>query len=251
MSTGIVFDIRDFALHDGPGIRTTVFMKGCPLRCSWCHNPEGLSPEPQTIRGDAGERIVGRTYADGELAAILNAQSEVLNMNAGGVTFSGGEPLMQAGFVADVINRLDGIHIVMDTSGYGDQDAFHLLVAASDLVLFDLKIMDPDTHLRYTACSNQPILRNLDLLAEMDVPYVIRVPLVPGVTDTDENLAAIAQYLAGMPDLLRVELLPYNRAAGGKYASCGMVFCPDYDEAGVLNLNLTPFVERGVEAIIA
>ena len=251
MSTGTVFDIREFTLHDGPGIRTTVFMKGCPLRCSWCHNPEGLSPEPQPIRGATGERTVGRIYADDELAAILNAQADVLSSNAGGVTFSGGEPMMQAGFVADVIDRLNSIHIVMDTSGYGDQDAFALLVSRSDLVLFDLKIMDPAAHLRYTACSNQPILHNLDLLAEMDVPYVVRVPLVPGVTDTDENLRAIADRIADMPDLVRVELLPYNRAAGGKYASCGMAFCPDYDETGVLNLNLDPFVERGVEAVIA
>ena len=117
MVHGIVLDIKEFAVHDGPGIRTTVFLKGCPLRCSWCHNPEGLSPEPQIIRGSAGERMAGAEYTSEALAAILSRQADILRANEGGVTFSGGVPLQQARSVMTVIDRLSGVHILLDTSG--------------------------------------------------------------------------------------------------------------------------------------
>src|SRR5512144_760741 len=103
MTSGIVFDIREFTLHDGPGIRTTVFLKGCPLTCMWCHNPEGQSMQPQIIRSPAGERMAGQEFTSVQLAALLNQQADILNANEGGVTFSGGEPLFQAEFVAEVI----------------------------------------------------------------------------------------------------------------------------------------------------
>lgn len=248
--TGIVFDIREFTVHDGPGIRTTVFMKGCPLRCAWCHNPEGLAGTPQVMKSAVGERVVGRKYSASELAAIINGQAQVLRSNEGGVTFSGGEPLAQAAFVADVIDRLDGVHVVLDTSGYASQHDFRIVAGRSDLVFFDLKIIDPKAHRRYTGRDIAPILRNLRLLAELGRPFHIRVPLVPGVTDTEENLAAIAEAVAGMPGLVRVDLLAYNKAAGGKYLACGMEFKPDYDETGNPNANIVPFRERGMEVVI-
>jgi pyruvate formate lyase activating enzyme len=251
MLTGIVFDIREFAVHDGPGIRTTVFMKGCPLRCSWCHNPEGLSPEPQTLTGAAGTRLVGRRYTPGELAALLNDHAAILRANEGGVTFSGGEPLMQAPFVAAVIDRLDRTHVLLDTSGYGSNDDFCLLLARIDLVFFDLKLMDADEHRRHTGRDNAPILRNLDTLAASGVPYVIRVPLVPGVTDGEENLTAIARAVAGSKNLVRVDLLPYNRAAGGKYAPCGIAFRPSFDESRDVRANTLPFEARGIPVSVA
>lgn len=218
MTTGIVFDIREFTIHDGPGIRTTVFLKGCPLACSWCHNPEGLDPVPQVMRSSTGDRSVGRRYAASELADLLGRQASILASNEGGVTFSGGEPLSQAAFVADVVDRLPGVHVVLDTSGFGRQHAFIALARRANLVYFDLKVMEPTAHRRWTGQDNASILRNLALLAELRRPFVARVPLVPGVTDTFENLTAIAAAVASQPTLLRVELLPYNRAAGGKYA---------------------------------
>jgi pyruvate formate lyase activating enzyme len=251
MLTGIVFDIREFAVHDGPGIRTTVFMKGCPLRCSWCHNPEGISPEPQTLVGAVGSRLVGRRYSSGELAALLNAQAAILRANEGGVTFSGGEPLLQAAFVAEVIDRLDRTHVLLDTSGYGGDGDFRLLLEKVDLVFFDLKLMNPAEHRRHTSRDNVPILRNLETLAAADIPYVVRVPLVPGVTDTDENLTAIAEAVAGSKRLLRVDLLAYNRAAGGKYAPCGMTFRPCYDESRDARVNTLPFAARNVPVNVA
>jgi pyruvate formate lyase activating enzyme len=247
MSRGIVFDIREFTVHDGPGMRTTVFLKGCPLRCTWCHNPEGLESAPQVMRSVTGERVVGRTWEADELAALLRGQADVLAAGGGGVTFSGGEPLMQAPFVADVIDRLDGMHAVLDTSGYAPMDAFRALAGRADLVYFDIKLIDTEAHRRWTGRGNGPILRNLRLLEPLGRPFVARIPLIPGVTDTVDNLTAIARTLAMTPTLVETQLLPYNRAAGGKYAACGMTYVPGFDEDREPNVWLEPFRHEGIE----
>jgi pyruvate formate lyase activating enzyme len=250
MTSGIVFDIKEFAIHDGPGIRTTVFMKGCPLSCMWCHNPEGQSRLPQVMRSRSGERVAGKEYAAKKLADLLNQQTDVLRFNEGGVTFSGGEPLLQAEFVAEVMDLLNGVHILLDTSGYGQEEHFRSLVNRSDLVFFDLKLIEPAAHRHYTGCDNELILKNLAILNELGRPFVVRVPLVPGVTDTDQNLAGIAGKVAGMPGLQRVELLPYNKAASAKYEAAGMAFKADYDESGELNLNLVVFEQAGLKVAV-
>lgn len=247
MTSGIIFDIKEFAIHDGPGIRTTVFLKGCPMSCRWCHNPEGQSRQPQVIRSPAGERIAGKEYTAAELAGLLNQQVSILRANEGGFTFSGGEPLLQADFVAEVIDLLDDVHILLDTSGYGSQQDFRRLVTRSDLVFFDLKLIDSQEHQHYTGCDNALILENLRLLNDMAVPFVVRVPMVPGVTDTDQNLTGIIQTLSGLSSLLHVDLLPYNKAAGSKYEYIGMEFKPDYDELRELNLNLSLFEQVGIK----
>lgn len=250
-TTGIVFDIREFSIHDGPGIRTTVFMKGCPLACSWCHNPEGISPDPQVLKSTAGERIVGREYSAEELADILNGQADILRANEGGVTFSGGEPLMQAEFVAEVIDRLHDVHVVLDTSGFGTKGAFETLSKRANLVHFDLKQIDTALFRHYTGRENGAILGNFRLLPGLGVPYVVRVPLVPGVTDTPENLLAIAKICRGMAGLVRVELLTYNKAAGGKYDAAGMRFEPGYDESSPVNTDTSYFTDAGIEVKVA
>jgi pyruvate formate lyase activating enzyme len=250
MTSGIVFDIKEFTIHDGPGIRTTVFLKGCPLSCTWCHNPEGQSMRPQVIRGLAGERLAGQKYTAVELATLLNQQADILRANEGGVSFSGGEPLMQAEFVAEVIDLLHSVHVLLDTSGYGDGHDFRLLVDRCDLVFFDLKLIDRAAHRRYTGRDNDLILDNLQILSVSGKPFVIRVPLVPGVTDTDENLASIAHIVRGLSGLLHVDLLPYNQAAGSKYQFVGMEFQPDYDEARPLNINTGLFEESGVRVCV-
>ena len=250
MTSGIVFDIKEFAIHDGPGIRTTVFLKGCPLSCMWCHNPEGQSRQPQVIQGPAGERIAGKVYTAIELAMLLNQQVDILRSNEGGLTFSGGEPLLQADFVAEVIDLVDEVHVLLDTSGYGQEGDFRRLVDRSDLVFFDLKLIDSIAHQHYTGCDNALILSNLHLMNEMGKPFVVRVPLVPGVTDTDQNLTGIAQTLLGMPGLLRVDLLPYNKAAGSKYRYVGMEFEPDYDETHELNFNTALFEQAGIKVTV-
>lgn len=241
MKSGLVFDIREFSIHDGPGLRTTVFLKGCPLRCTWCHNPEGQSMTPLTLRSPVGERLAGKEYSPPELAKRLNSQAKIFWLNEGGVTFSGGEPLMQAEFVIEVIELLDDIHVLVDTSGYGDREDFVRLISRCDLVYFDLKIIDTALFRAYTGGDIRTVLNNLEALGETGVPYVIRVPLVPGVTDTQENLADIANTVDALPNLLRVDLLPYNRLAGAKYDAAGIEFQPGFDEAAELNLRPRAF----------
>jgi pyruvate formate lyase activating enzyme len=251
MTNGILFEIREFTIHDGPGIRTTVFLKGCPLACMWCHNPEGLSKNSQMMRSPAGTRLVGTSYSPEELAALLNRQAAILKANEGGVTFSGGEPLLQAQFVAEVIDLLDDFHIVLDTSGYGRAQDFRMLLERVDLVYYDLKLIDSRTHRYYTRSSNRQILQNLRLLSESKVPFVIRVPLVPGVTDTRQNLSSIARTVQGLPGLLHVNLLPYNQAAGAKYGSLGMEFHPGYDETRPVNTQTDCFEQLGIKVRVA
>jgi pyruvate formate lyase activating enzyme len=251
MTTGMVSDIREFTLHDGPGIRTTVFLKGCPLRCCWCHNPESLSPELQEIRAGGLRRIVGTRYEAAELAGLLNRQAAVLKANSGGITFSGGEPLFQAQFVAEVIDRLDDVHVLLDTCGFAAETEFRLLATKCQLVYYDIKLIDAEAHRRYVGVDNAIILSNLACLGDLGVPFVVRVPLIPGVTDTQTNLSAIALAVRGIPGLVRVDLLPYNRAAGGKYAALGMTFHPGFDERAEVNADPEPFVAAGIEVRIA
>ncbi len=251
MQSGMIFDIREFTVHDGPGIRTTVFLKGCPLRCSWCHNPEGMSLLPEIIENPSGKRIVGKLYTPEQLSSILNRQASILTANGGGVTFSGGEPLVQAAFLADVIDRLSDVHVLLDTTGYASERDFRRVVQGCDLVYFDLKLIDREAHIRHTGVDNSAILSNLSVLAAMNVPFVIRVPLIPGVTDSDENFAAIARIANQLPGLIRVDLLPYNRAAGGKYAALKRQFCPTYDESQSVHVNLEAFKAAGVPIRLA
>jgi pyruvate formate lyase activating enzyme len=252
MSTsGIVFDIVEFAVHDGPGIRTSVFLKGCPLDCAWCHNPEGKSSQPQVMQGAAGERTAGKWYTAEALAWRLNRQAEILKASQGGVTFSGGEPLAQANFLLDVIDHLDGLHVLLDTSGYAEEGDFRRVAQRCDLVYFDLKLIDERLHQRYTGRGNRPILNNLRVLSQMGLPFVVRVPLVPRVTDTPENLSAIAQLVRELPGLLRVDLLPYNRAAGAKYRAAGMPYAPDFDEDQECQSDTGVFEQMGVPVRVA
>jgi pyruvate formate lyase activating enzyme len=251
MTSGIIFDIKEFAIHDGPGIRTTVFMKGCPLSCMWCHNPEGQFKEPQVIRSPAGERISGKVYTPAELAHLLNQQAQILRANEGGITFSGGEPLLQADFIIEVIELLRDQHILLDTSGYGTGEDFRRLVEHCDLVYFDLKLVDNARHRYYTGGDNAPVLNNLHSLNDIGKPFVIRVPLVPGITDTTENLEDIVREISGMSNMLGVDLLPYNKAAGAKYNYAGMEFKPEYDESSAININTTLFERAGIKVRVA
>jgi pyruvate formate lyase activating enzyme len=241
MRTGIIFDIKEFAVHDGPGIRTTVFLKGCPLRCSWCHNPEGLSPKPQVLRSHSSERLVGIQYTSSELAELLNRQASTLSENGGGVTFSGGEPLFQSEFVAEVIDQLNDLHILLDTSGYASKSDFNRLASRADMLYFDIKSLDAATFTKYCGGNVELVLTNLMYLRTLEIPFVIRVPLVPGVTDTLQNMISIAQTVHDIPGLVRVDLLPYHRLAGAKYPLLGLEYQPAFDESRVPQVVGDPF----------
>ncbi len=204
----------------------------------------------QVIQSPVGKRVSGREYTASELATLLNQQVDILRANEGGITFSGGEPLMQADFVSEVIELLENVHVLLDTSGYGKERDFRRLVSRVDLVFYDLKLVDRKLHRHYTGCDNDLILRNLHVLSEMGKPFVVRVPLVPGVTDTDQNLSDLVKIIHGLSGLLRVDLLPYNKAAGAKYQSAGMEFKPDYNESQELNLNTAPFEAANIQVTI-
>jgi len=215
-----IFNVQRFSIHDGPGIRTTVFLKGCPLRCWWCHNPEGLGFEPE-VNGKQG---VGKYYTTDELFNEINKDSVFYEESAGGVTFSGGEPLSQIKFLSEILDKCKnaGIHTAVDTSGYTKKTLLKKIKDKTDLFLYDLKLMDPLQHLKYTDVSNAEILENLDYLLTNNAVVVIRIPLIPGITATIENIKAIMDFLNRYVNKPVIHLLPYHKIAEGKYAKFGL-----------------------------
>ena len=248
-ATGIIFSIEEFALNDGPGIRTTVFLKGCPLRCAWCHNPEGWSREPQWLDKKGRKELCGYEITAPELAQKLQRDRDLYRDSGGGVTFTGGEPLMQAAFLTEVMSLLPDVHKAIETSGFAAPEAFQAVLEHTDLVLFDIKHTDAAAHRRYTGVDNAPILRNLQTLIASGKPFVARIPLIPGVNDTAENMEATARLLQGAEGLRRVELLRYHKTAGAKYPMAGIPYNPPFDE------NQTPeihdaFTDKGLKLMI-
>ncbi len=276
---GRIFTIEEFSTYDGPGIRTTVFLKGCPLRCMWCHNPEGQELESQIIRSNSGCLGCGACLAEGqkklgvpclveesievcprklvrkcgneftveELVSKLEKNIEILNMSGGGVTFSGGEPLAQWQFVHECMIALKGkTSCALQTCGYASDKAFSAVLAQCDYVLYDLKLMDSQAHLHYTGVDNQLILKNYRTLAESGKPFITRIPLIPTVNDTEENIRATASLMSEL-GVDKIELLPYNKMAGGKYYMVGKSYKVDFNEAVTPDPRKEIFREYGIE----
>lgn len=273
---GSIFDIEEFAVYDGPGIRTVLFLKGCPLRCNWCHNPEGLLPGPQRIVstnlcihcGACSEyrhskctgcgqcelncpqeaiRIAGKPVEAEEIASRLRRNAALLALNGGGITFSGGEPLIQADFVLEVCQWLPDVHKCIETSGYADRETFQRVISAMDYVIMDVKLADDAVHREWTGVSNERILSNLQWLKTCQKPFRIRIPLIPTVNDSLENIRRTAELIAGSPYLDQVELLPYHQAAGAKYQSAGMQYQPRFPVDQPPQIHTKPFKELGME----
>ncbi|MDE7158412.1 MAG: glycyl-radical enzyme activating protein [Clostridiales bacterium] len=282
MKEAIVFSIEEFSVYDGPGIRTTVFFKGCPMRCNWCHNPEGLSPKTQIVKSPNGclhcgacERVCthkegcvacgncisvcprglirysGVPYTTEQLFKKLKKNSDYLKMAGGGVTFSGGECMLYADFLHELIPMLKeiGVHTAIQTSGYASEENFLKVISVVDYVMFDLKVMDEERAIEYTGRSNVPILKNFELLKKSGVPFMVRTPLIPGVTDTEENLTAIAERVKNS-GALGIELLPYNKMSGSKYTMAGMEYHPKFDEQQEVNADVDLFLRYGIKAKI-
>ncbi|MBN2174785.1 MAG: glycyl-radical enzyme activating protein [Bacteroidales bacterium] len=212
---GIIFNIQRFSVNDGPGIRTTVFLKGCPLSCWWCHNPEGRAQGIVKINGNT----IGQSITPEKLLKILLKDRVFYEESGGGVTFSGGEPLAQPEFLSEILSlcRQAGIHTTVDTTGYADQAIFKDMLPITDLWLYDLKLMDPVQHLKYTEVSNYEILANLEYLMKNQAQVIIRIPLIPGITATQVNIEQLITYLDKFDPKPEVNLLPYHKIAIGKY----------------------------------
>lgn len=268
---GLVFSIEEFSVFDGPGIRSTVFLKGCPLRCTWCHNPEGQRAENELVRSPNG--CLGCGACVNNAAHALTEDSitacprrlirycaveytpqslcEKLLKNApflkeGGVTFSGGEPLYQFDFLLSCLKLLEGkLHRAVQTSGFAAKKQFDAVLQNCEYVLFDLKILDDTAHQAFTGVSNVPILRNFHELCESGLPHVIRMPLIPGVTDTENNITAAARLLQACGQDY-IELLPYNKAAGAKYAMVGRAYTPGFSEQNDSNARIDIFEAHGI-----
>jgi len=228
MSTVTIFDIKRFAIHDGPGIRTTVFLKGCPLRCWWCHNPESQSSEPFTV--DIERKVNGKmvpakkTY--GEVVRTEEVMDTILRdlpfyqESGGGVTFSGGEPFMQYDALLELLQLSRGkdLHTTIDTSGYTKKDKLDSVLPFADLFLYDLKNMDPELHKRYTGVDNKLILSNADHLLKRGAKVIFRIPVVPGINTGEDEVDRFITFLKERKtDLEEVHLLPYHRIAVNKY----------------------------------
>ncbi|HEY5133859.1 MAG TPA: glycyl-radical enzyme activating protein [Candidatus Krumholzibacteriaceae bacterium] len=264
MIKGLVFDVKRYAIHDGPGIRTTVFLKGCPLACWWCHNPESQSPGVEMLfmenrciacgacleacghgalsggtLGPAAEpsrcercgacaavcyaearRMVGRETTVDEVMAEVERDAAFYEQSLGGVTFSGGEPLMQIDFLDGLLraSKARGFHTALDTCGYAPWEAIDRVRARVDLFLYDLKVIDDARHRELTGVSNELILSNLTELSRRGHAIVLRVAIIPGLNDNDDALREIAAFASHLPNLKEIDILPYNRLGADKYA---------------------------------
>jgi pyruvate formate lyase activating enzyme len=246
MTKGTIFKIKKYALHDGPGIRTTVFFKGCPLRCPWCHNPEGLDPRPQRMsrRTASGEMdtTVGWVTGVDELIREIEKDQLFYDESGGGVTFSGGEPLAQPQFLEALLAACNQreIHATLDTSGFAPAQIVDRLLPRLQLVLFDLKIVDDAGHRRHTGVPNRIILDNLVRIAASRTPLRLRLPLVPGITDNDENIAAVIRLADTVKTVEGIDLLPFHRIGAEKYRRLGltnpMTDVPPPSPAGVADI---------------
>ncbi|QJW45801.1 glycyl-radical enzyme activating protein [bacterium BFN5] len=266
MITGTVFNIQKYSIHDGPGIRTTVFLKGCPLNCWWCHNPESLTARPEMVYlknkcmgcGDCAQNCpqsavtlvkqglsrnetvctwcetcinecptgaiekLGRSMTVAEVMEEIEKDKVFYEQSGGGVTFSGGEALLQVDFLAHVLDccKAQGIHTAVDTSGYAPWESLSRIVEQVDLFLYDLKHMDDEAHRKYTGVSNKLILENLAKLATTARNIWIRIPVIPDINDDEVNIMKTGAFVQSL-NLRNVSLLPYHHIAADKYARLG------------------------------
>jgi len=267
--SGSIFDIQRFSIHDGPGIRTTVFLKGCTLRCLWCHNPEGIRPEPQlsflpercigcgycarvcpndahrmdperghvldrgrcTVCGACAEEcyagaleLVGREATPRDVLDVVLRDRTFYETSGGGLTLSGGEPLMQVDFAEALLRAAKeaGLHCAVETCGHVGFDRFERLLPFVDLFLYDVKETDPARHADFTGASNDAILANLRALHERGASVLVRLPIVPGLNDRPDHFRAIAGLARELPGLLGFEVMPYHRLGTGKRERFGI-----------------------------
>ena len=226
---GLIFSIKKYAIHDGPGIRVSFFMKGCPLDCWWCHNPEGKSPRQVSVEriDRVGEReftsieLVGKEYTAAEIVAKAERERVFMDQSGGGVTFSGGEPLMQFDFLLEALCELKkaGFHTTVDTSGYASAAKFMAILPYTDLFLYDIKHFDPVIHKKFTGVDNELILSNFDMLLDAGAEVQVRIPVIPGVNANTEFMEELRKFIEKrkMKKIREINLLPYHKTGSSKY----------------------------------
>ncbi|MCX5752422.1 MAG: glycyl-radical enzyme activating protein, partial [Candidatus Krumholzibacteria bacterium] len=271
MTKGCIFDVRRYAIHDGPGIRTTVFFKGCPLFCRWCHNPESQSPVSEIVfsgsrciacgacveacpegalstdgtgRPVAGpgvcarcgacaavcyaeaRRMTGREATVEEVMAEVERDAAFYEQSGGGVTFSGGEPLMQVEFLEALLraSRKRNVCTALDTCGYAPWESIDRIRGMVDLFLYDVKIVDDARHRELTGVSNEPIIENLRALSRHGHNIRLRIPIIPGINDNEKAVWAVAALASSLPSLIGIDIIPINRLAAEKYARLGRLY---------------------------
>jgi pyruvate formate lyase activating enzyme len=291
---GLVFDIKKYAIHDGPGIRTTVFFKGCPLQCQWCHNPESRKADMEfgfrdnrclrcgqcvdacpneaiSLNGNrpvtdieicrlcgecidaclAGAReIIGEEMTVSEVMAEVERDIIFYDQSGGGVTFSGGEPLMQPDFLLALLNqcRQQNIHTAVDTSCYAEPEIVDSVVKKTDLFLCDLKHMDNDMHERFASVGNDLILENIRLISQAGKKIVIRIPVIPGFNDDPANIEATGEFAASLQGVDRIDILPLNRGGIEKSSRLSggiesvQLETPDAEQMSSIAQNLKKYV---------
>ena len=215
---GYIMQMQNFSVNDGEGIRTTVFLAGCPLRCAWCCNPEGQTRENPMTRWAETEEIL----------EAVERQAAFYRFSGGGVTFSGGEATVQTDFLRELTDRLydEGYDLAIETCGVFDFDRTAPILRKMNEIFYDVKHLDPETHRRYTGLDNRLILENLPRTAALGVPLVVRVPVVPGVNGNDGDLTAIFRYLRERVPGAKLELLPHHRFGEEKYRQLGLPLPP-------------------------
>ena len=269
--TGWIFNIQHYSVHDGPGIRTTVFLKGCPLRCVWCSNPESQQLKPLIlpdatnciqcdeclkvcpedailVSGDGirqvdaekctlcgvcieecyagGLELIGKETTVETVMAEIAADQTFYDKSGGGVTLSGGDPTLQHSLSLEILKRCKalGIHTALETSGHTSWKIWESFLPYLDLVLYDLKEIDPDLHKQWTGISNELILDNLKRLAQSDVFVIVRRPVIPGYNDSADSIHALGRFVRELGSVKEINLLPYHNFGKGKYERLGMEY---------------------------
>jgi pyruvate formate lyase activating enzyme len=300
MNKALIFDIKPYSINDGPGIRITIFLKGCPLSCAWCHNPEGISPHLQKLYTKSkcigcgtcvencpvnalqltSEGIItdmnlcdlcgicadvcptkamemsGQQVTVEEIMKRIRRETVMMDHSEGGVTISGGEPMMQSEFLIELLDALgkEGIHRAVDTTGFSKTETLLEVAGRTDLFLYDLKMMDSVRHKKFTGVNNEKILANLIALSESGANINIRIPLIKGVNADEENIRRSAEFIALLPGARKpVSLLPYHNIAIHKYGKLGQEY--ESGEMGEptpvdIERSIRIFAEFGLEAAV-
>ena len=241
---GTVFNIQKFCTSDGPGIRTTVFLKGCPMRCMWCHNPESHSFECETMKDGENSELCGKKISAQEVIEEVLKDKIFYENSGGGITISGGEPLTQFEFSYNLLSlaKQNGLHTCIETCGFLKTEELIKISELVDIFLFDWKLTDGTLHQKYTGKSNRLILENLKELNKANKTIILRCPIIPTVNDTDEHFLGIANLANTLKNIIKIEIEPYHSLGNHKYKKLGKTLVKEFSEP--CNRQVSEWIEK-------